>query len=190
MPITNLPNPGMDFTPLTPLTAEEMDDIVENIEAINNATIQTGSIADGAITKAKLGADAMSNQNYSTTEIDTGTTWIDGKKIYKKTFDCGAEPANYDTAITYIDDIQGLDKVVKIEGIMTNGRGNYYPIPYVDPINSSERFFYSVRVKEYVSGSDTSRAIEIRRGCTSGASGLTSLNIAKTYITLYYTKSS
>lgn len=189
MPITTLPNPGMDFTPLTPLTAEEMDDIVENIEAINNATIQTGSIADGAITKAKLGADAMSNQNYSTTEIDTGTTWIDGKKIYKKTFDCGAEPANYQSTETYFD-IPNFGNVVKIEGIMTDGYDDFYPIPFNYPNSSSNRLFYSVSVKKYVSSSETRRAIEIRRGTIAGTYDITSLDITKIYVTLFYTKTS
>ena len=115
MPITNLPNPGMDFTPLTPLTAEQMDDIVENIEAINNATIQTGSIADGAITKAKLGADAMSNQNYSTSEIDTGTTWIDGKKIYKKTYSKTISSPSVTSAYTTPLGISNIADVVKFE---------------------------------------------------------------------------
>lgn len=189
MPITNLPNPGMDFTPLTPLTAEQMDDIVENIEAINNATIQTESIADGAITKVKLGADAMSNQNYSTSEIDTGTTWIDGKKIYKRTFDCGAEPNNYDQTDTYFD-IPNFEKVVKIDGIMLDAYNESYPIPCVFPINSNERLIYDVAVKEYISGSDAMWAISVRRGCTTGSSGISSRNITKIYVTIYYTKTS
>lgn len=167
MPITTLPNPGMDFTPLTPLTAEEMDNIVENIEAINEAP----------------------GLNYSTSEIDTGMTWIDGKKIYKKTFDCGAEPANYQSTDTYFD-IPNFGNVVKIEGIMTDGYDDFYPIPFNFPNSSSNRLFYSVSVKKYVSSSETRRAIEIRRGTIAGTYDITSLDITKIYVTLYYTKTS
>lgn len=119
MPITTLPNPGMDFTPLTPLTAEEMDDIVENIEAINNATIQTGSIANGAVTKAKLGADALSNFSYSTSEIDTGTTWIDGKKIYKKTFTktTAISSSNSTSSYQIALGVENIDTIVNFEAI-------------------------------------------------------------------------
>lgn len=68
MALTTLPYPNMDFVPLDILTADELDQIVANIEAINNATIGASSIAnnaittpkiaDGAITTKKLDADA------------------------------------------------------------------------------------------------------------------------------------
>lgn len=181
MPITTLPNPGMDFTPLTPLTAEEMDDLVENIEAINNATIQTDSIADGAITKVKLGADAMSNQNYSTSEIDTGTTWIDGKKIYKKTIDCGAEPEAGRATATNLN-IPNFEKAVKIEGIMLDSYNEAYPIPYCNASASgSTNADYELQVVQ-ASGSLTWQVWVIR--------GSYSLEITKIYVTVYYTKTS
>lgn len=59
MALTTLPYPNMDFVPLDILTADELDQIVANIEAINNASIGTSAIANGAITTAKLDADAV-----------------------------------------------------------------------------------------------------------------------------------
>lgn len=169
MPLTTLPNPGMDFTPLTPLTAEEMDDIVENIEAINNATIQTGSIADGAITKAKLAQDAL--DNYSLSEVDTGATWIDGKKIYKKTVDCGAQPAD-DSEKKVNPNISNLSKIIKMEAIALNNYGTFYPLPYPTGMSNGdyELCFY-----------DNSIAI---------CMGNVSLNITQIYVTLWFTKTS
>lgn len=38
MPLVQLPYPNMDFTPLDILTANELDQLVANIEAINNTT--------------------------------------------------------------------------------------------------------------------------------------------------------
>jgi hypothetical protein len=58
-----LPNPGMDAVPFTPLTAEFLDDMIENIESLSAGTgfgskvIGTGTLADSAVTTAKL-ADA------------------------------------------------------------------------------------------------------------------------------------
>lgn len=55
----NLPNPGMSFSPFAILTAEEMNDIVANIESlatgagIGDGAIATADIANGAITPAK-----------------------------------------------------------------------------------------------------------------------------------------
>lgn len=54
MAITTLPYPNMDFVPLDVLTADELDHIVANIDAINNASIPTDSIADGAVTSNKI----------------------------------------------------------------------------------------------------------------------------------------
>ena len=54
MSLAVLPYPSMDFTPLDILTADELDQIVANYEAINNATIQTTNIANGAVTSPKL----------------------------------------------------------------------------------------------------------------------------------------
>lgn len=54
MAITTLPYPNMDFVPLDVLTADELDQIVANIDAINNASIPTDSIANGAVTSDKI----------------------------------------------------------------------------------------------------------------------------------------
>lgn len=45
-----LPNPGMDFVPFDILTAEELDDVVENIEALAAGT----GLNDASVTAAKL----------------------------------------------------------------------------------------------------------------------------------------
>lgn len=187
MPLTTLPNPGMDFTPLTPLTAEEMDDIVENIEAINNATIQTASIADGAVTKAKLGADAMSNQNYSTSEIDTGTTWIDGKKIYKKTIDCGAQPTNNFTSKDIPLNIPNFEKAIKIEGIMFDDYNEAYPLPYCAQYSGNGALIYGIDIIQY------SGSLEWNIQFSWGGKDTQNIythHISKAFVTVYYTKTS
>ena len=174
MSLTTLPNPSMDFTPLNVLTADEMDDLVENIEAINNCTIQTGSIANGAITKAKLAQDAL--DNYSLSEVDTGATWIDGKKIYKKTIDCGAEP-DADSAKYVAINIPNFEKAVKIEGIALDNYNNCAPMPFAHPWSKAD---YSVFV---VNDDNNGWEISIERGNVSRC-------FTKIYITLYYTKTS
>lgn len=61
-----LPNPSMSFSPFAILTAEEMNDLVENIESLASGTgfnagaISTAAIADGAVTTAKLGLTPQS----------------------------------------------------------------------------------------------------------------------------------
>lgn len=54
-----LPNPGMSFTPFDPLAASELNDIVENVEALatgsalDNNAITTADITDANVTPAK-----------------------------------------------------------------------------------------------------------------------------------------
>lgn len=77
MALTSLPYPSMDFVPLDVLTADELDQIVANINAINNnALVPTASIADGAVTNQKIAnaTIALSKIDFSTATILTGNT--------------------------------------------------------------------------------------------------------------------
>lgn len=53
------------------------------------------------------------DQSFSTSEINTGTTWIDGSTIYKKTVNTGALDSN--NKITK-HGISGIKQVIKMEG--------------------------------------------------------------------------
>lgn len=81
MAITTLPYPNMDFVPLDVLKADELDHIVANIDAINNASIPTDSIADGAVTSGKI--DWATLAPTSTTSTSSSMTW------YKRVFPDG-----------------------------------------------------------------------------------------------------
>jgi len=98
--------------------------------------VQTANIADGAITTDKIAGTAVTASNidfstlggnYSTTEQDTGYTWIDGKAIYKKTIDFGNLPNNASKSVSH--NISNLDKVIKIEETIDNGTS--YPHGFV-----------------------------------------------------------
>lgn len=79
----SLPNPGMNFTAFATLPASDLNDLVENIEALAAGTgfdagaIGTTDIADGAITSPKLartvaagnGATITGTGNYVVTGI-------------------------------------------------------------------------------------------------------------------------
>lgn len=68
MALTTLPYPSLDFVPLDILTAEEMNQIVANYTAINNATIGTSQIADNSITTPKL-----ANKSVTSAKVDFTT---------------------------------------------------------------------------------------------------------------------
>lgn len=55
--------------------------------------------------------------NYSTSEQDTGLKWIDGKKVYQKTFDCSTLPSSKNQSLDILHGISNLDTVISIVGI-------------------------------------------------------------------------
>lgn len=92
------------------------------------ATIGTTQIADGAVTSAKIASGVLPNFNYSYNEIDTGTTWLQGQKIYSMTYYFAAL-ANYGVVSQPLP--TGWTATVKIEGILRNSSmGATWALPY------------------------------------------------------------
>lgn len=106
---------------------------------------------------------------YSTTEIDTGAKWIDGKTIYRKVIDFGALPNTADKAVNH--NITNLDKILLIRGTTTDGNGSN-PLPYVSPSN----IIFNIMLYA------TNTQVCIRTGSDRSA-------YTQTYIILEYTKS-
>lgn len=69
MALTTLPYPSLDFVPLDILTAEEMNQIVANYTAINNATIGTNQLANSSITTPKLANKAVTSDKVDFTTL-------------------------------------------------------------------------------------------------------------------------
>lgn len=71
--------------------------------------------------------------NYSTTEQDTGITWIDGRHIYQKTIEIENFTTVNNTSRTYTtsDYISNVDFVIKSECIFITTANNFYIIPYL-----------------------------------------------------------
>lgn len=111
----------------------------------------------------------INNSNYSTTEIDTGTTWVDGRKIYKKTVSTGTLPNNTTSTISH--GISNLFKIIKpIEGWALDGiTQSYISIPFASANN--------VNVSVVV----------VADNITIRSEGDWS-SYTESYITLYYTK--
>lgn len=68
--INNLPTPGMTFSPFDPLTAEEQNQIVENVESLADGT----GIGDGAVTASKLDLTTLVPSYFSGTNATIQVT--------------------------------------------------------------------------------------------------------------------
>ena len=139
----------------------------------------TTTITDSLITNnpAQIGASkidfaTLNFGNYSTTEQDTGFTWVDGSKIYKKTVSCGILPNNATKDTPH--GISNLSNVLDLNGwAYSNTDNQHYPLPYVSSSGAGNN------VNVYVRGS----SIRI-------ITGIDRSDFKDSYVTLYYTKSS
>lgn len=114
--------------------------------------------------------------NYSTSEVDTGFTWIDGSSIFKKTVNFGALPNN---TSKFVDvSMPTVFTVIKVEAVATNSSGSAHMIDGIYGSASDnvifENLFFQVDSGAMRIACSTSRD----RSSFNG------------YVTIYYIKSS
>ena len=86
-------------------------------------------------------------RSYSTEEINTGKTWIDGKPIYRKTLDCEALPNSGNKIIAH--NIANLGTVTKIYGLANYNNTVFITLPMASTtpidvyINGSNLIIYT-----------------------------------------------
>lgn len=135
MSLTTLPYPNMDFVPLDILTADELDHMVANIEAINSVNV-IDKIGEGSITTEKIANGSVTpykitSATYSTAEKEIGF-WVDGSKVYRKVFVLSSSTS---TTVTVNHGIGSLPKIINAYGYayMKNSSSQIQPIPRVVP---------------------------------------------------------
>lgn len=73
----SLPNPGMSFTPLDPLPAADLNDMVENIEALADGTgLDTGAVTADKINPAGFGTVSLPAAGTTSVSITVATRSI------------------------------------------------------------------------------------------------------------------
>ena len=93
-----------------------------------------------------INGDLIKSNKYSTEEIDTGKTWIDGRHIYRKVI-ATTSPANNNTWTDYNNNISNLDFYLtcyaffKVEALFyisnyyEGNSGFFLAVPKVDTIS-------------------------------------------------------
>ncbi len=95
---------------------------------------------------------------YSTTEINTGKTWIDGKPIYRKVINVGSLPNA--SSIDISTDIFSAENkfITQIYCIGASNQGEFLKIPYYGDANNYVNIYVSSTHKIVIAtGSDRSR---------------------------------
>jgi len=126
-------------------------------------------IPNKSITADKIDFTTMPDNKYTTTEVDTGKKWINGKTIYQKTFIMGG--LGLATTIKKPHNISNLDLVIRIQGIAKeNSIGATINLPH-----AADQQAYTVTV--YADNTNVNiQTYADQRG------------YAQSYVTLWYTK--
>lgn len=143
---------------------------------ITNGEISSGDLSNvmirnGAIGPSQLDFASLNFGNYSTSEVSTGFTWVDGKTIYKKTINFGSLPDS--TVKTQAHGITNLSQVIKMETIIMNNNGAFHMVDGVYGAASTNEIYENAFL-----ASDGNLTISTSTDRTSFYA----------YITLYYTK--
>lgn len=73
----------------------------------------------------------INNANgYSTDELSTGLTWIDGELIYRKVVEFASGPNGPPLSVPI--SFTAFGKLISLHGAMQNGLGDFLPLPYVE----------------------------------------------------------
>ena len=91
-------------------------------------TVDTQAIADDAVTAPKTDFGG----NYSTSEVNTGFKWTDGKDIYKKTINWTI--ASGSGTKNQAHGISNIENVIKMEGTTING-STWQPLSFNVNVN-------------------------------------------------------
>jgi hypothetical protein len=149
--------------------------VIANITTESSTTTITDemiAINYGKLLSHSIDLTTMPDNKYSTTEQDMGQKWIDGKTIFRQTFEVNTHSLGN---VEQIIDI-GLPKtasltIIKVEGGIRAG-ADFYPVEYINP-NAPSGQNSQLKVTFY-NGSWQLRF-------NTGSAGLLS-------ITIYYTK--
>jgi len=126
------------------MTTNWADELVDIISTIHN---DDGTLKNSIVTLAKLNGGTTAGVlttdasgvvstkgNYSTSEVATNTTWIDGKMIYEKTVAIGALPNAASKSVAH--NIVTIDRVIDMFGRAYNGTIDV-PLPFAATVSAS-----------------------------------------------------
>lgn len=123
------------------LTQEDIDGS-GSIYEIPLATYSAGTLSISGLTHVAPSAKAPSiGLSYSTSETDTGKTWIDGKKIYRKTLSVVTAAGSTDASIS--TGLTGISTGWFAQPSFGAFAGTILPIPYANGEETFEVAVYS-----------------------------------------------
>lgn len=115
----------------------ENSSVAEINKVTDNNMNEIKSVVNNNATETSTNTTNITNlQTYSTSEVNTGKTWIDGKPIYRKVINCGSLPNA--TSKTINHNIQNIEHSYIYGTAIRSSDKREFPLPYAAASAGSE----------------------------------------------------
>jgi hypothetical protein len=122
-----------------------VSDTIQSVAAntVSAAAAKTYAVQKDAVGSAVVNVPWMPEADYSTSEVATGTRWINGKMIYKHSFSASVTAYNYYTR-TQINSMAGynVEAVIEIKAVWVANDGNMVQLPIGSVVNLGTNEIY------------------------------------------------
>lgn len=137
-------NPQPSIADENKVTDDDMNEIKDVVNTNDNNTGDLSNLATNTKSSIVEAINELKNAEvYSTTEINTGKKWIDGKPIYRTVFEYGTLPNA--AGVSKNHNIINIDKIIHQEAIANNSEGMTYSLPHVAAPNMGSGMTMAMR---------------------------------------------
>ena len=118
--------------------------VIANITTESSTTTITDemiAINYGKLSSHSIDFTTMPGNKYTTTEMDTGKKWINGKSIYQKSIIFNTTGSGAEETGANNENFSYIDTLISLDAILNMPNGERYPNSYTNPSAPSIQYF-------------------------------------------------
>lgn len=118
--------------------------VIANITTESSTTTITDemiAINYGKLSSHSIDLTTMPDNKYTTTEMDTGKKWINGKSIYQKSITFNTTGSGTEETGANNENFSYIDTLISLDAILNMPNGERYPNSYTNPSAPSIQYF-------------------------------------------------
>ena len=132
-----MPHQNLDAVPFTPLTAEFLDNMNENIESLARGT----GLEPAAVKASNIDFATFAAHDYSTAEVSTGRKWTNGRMIYQKSLVFSTTGSGAEETGANNETFDYISEIIYLSAVLNMPNGERYPNGYTNPSAPSVQYF-------------------------------------------------
>lgn len=118
--------------------------VIANITTESSTTTITDemiAINYGQLSSHSIDLTTMPDNKYTTTEVDTGKKWVNGKSIYQKSITFNTTGSGAEETGANNENFSYIDTLISLDAILNMPNGERYPNSYTNPSAPSLQYF-------------------------------------------------